>query len=235
MYRHRFVILFLLSLFFHEFSYGQIKDDTVIVTKVNGGKLGRYFHSIGFSVLTDYSIPPPIVRKYISPNGSGNDTLTYYIKRFTLNLLSITYEARCNLYDFNDRMSVSASVPFTFGFGPAEPNGLCTFTFPAIVDFNYGNHSTFNNIDDIGFHAGLGYDLLLTPLFEMEREIYKDYKRVWGSPMMRAGFKFPYHRWNAYVNAQMTLPRKYYDEEEKRYFKSHLHFKITFGVLLGYD
>jgi len=223
------LILFVLSLNLS----AQIKDE-VLETKSHVTWFEKhYFHSIGGTVLADYYIPPAVKIYFVHETNQGIDSTLYYLRNWGFNLASVTYDARLNLYDFSERMSVSFNIPVAFGFGTTEPGGACSVAFPLLLDFNYGNHSTYNNIDRIGLHAGAGYDMMLTPLFKTDK--YREIDQFWGTPMARIGVKGPWKDNNCLVDLQMSLPQKYYDDTEHQEFKQRIHFKIVIGFLLGYD
>lgn len=211
----------------------QIKDDVSASGSNTSWKEKHFFHTIGGTLLLDYYIPPAVPRYFVQETNSGLDSILYYNRNWGFNLASVTYDARINLYDINERMSVSFNVPFALGFGTTEPGGVLSFTSPMLVEFNYGMHSTYNNIDRLGFHVGAGMDVLVTPLIRVEH--WREIHRTWVVPMVRAGVKAPYKRRNGFVAVQMSLPQKYFDESEQKTFTQRVHFKLVIGMLLNYD
>ena len=105
------------------------------------------------------------------------------------------YEPRINLYDYSDKASVSLSVPFDFSLGLSvtTPNDQVNTGFFAVatgffVDANFGNHSTYNNVDMRGYSFGIGYRIHKAPLFGISDVSY-DFDRLSTGFAVRAQFK----------------------------------------------
>lgn len=192
----------------------------------------HYFHNIGFTVLIDYFSPPVMVINNVRETVHGLDTNITVRNNWGFNLLTVTYEARLNIIDLNDRASISLNVPVSLGLGYIEPGGILTLSNPVLVDFNYGCHSTYNNINKFGFHVGGGANMMLAPIIGLDAT---EINRFWIAPMVRVGVKGPYKHYNCFGYVQMNIPDYYVHPETGKRYKHREHFKIVVGLLLNYD
>lgn len=172
------------------------------------------------------------------------DTTTYGETSGGTTLVSFTYEFRYNLYHYIDKASVSTSIPIAGSLNIFEREGrMFSFTLPVFFDANYGMHSTYNNIDRIGGHIGVGYQVVFAGLIR-EAGYHNGKGSTWTQPVFRAGGKFPFHKRNCFFDMYWGLGKTYkafggYSpyNGEPLYGKvlSKLYFKIVFGWLIHYD
>ena len=99
-------------------------------------------------------------------------------------IASCAFDLRLNLVDFNDKASFSFNFPITPGLGVAKA-GFGNVYFPFMLQYNYGYHSTFNNIDHKGFTVGAGYMLIMYPIFHGDSYPTK----TWSDVVVKAGYK----------------------------------------------
>jgi hypothetical protein len=137
----------------------------------------NYFGSFSFSVLLDFVKVPDIsfrdgdTGEYISLDDEqpGSDDVLQELTGGTA-LFSGSYEARFNVKNFSDKASLSINVPVLISFSGFNVNGKtgefgCYLELPLMVGYNLGYHSTYNNIDMIGFSVAAGVKYIKLPLF----------------------------------------------------------------------
>lgn len=139
----------------------------------------HFFSGCTFAVIYDFWFAPASFDTSDTRGiGSGERDYTVF------NIASCAFDLRLNIVDFNERSSCSFNFPVTAGLG-AGGAGFGTVYFPFLLQFNYGYHSTFNNIDHKGFTVGGGYMLIKFPLFPGDRHD----TRTWGDVVVKAGYK----------------------------------------------
>ncbi len=101
------------------------------------------------------------------------DTKKYSV--FWISIMSIGYEPRLNLKNFDDKASFSISIPFDLSLGLSESSdddintGFLAASSGFFIDGNIGNHSTYNNIDKNGLSVGIGMRVTKAPLIGLGR------------------------------------------------------------------
>lgn len=193
-----------------------------------------FFHSIGGTILTEFIRPPATAYMVLNYYSTPDSIQTYHSYR-SINLFSFTYEPRINLVNIRDYASVSVATPVELALGTYEPSGGgFTLVLPAFVDFNLGDHSTYNNINSLGLHAGVGYQGLVAPLIKLyDKEKY--FPRFWGTTVFRFGIKGTIKERNYFMTTTWNIPGKIDDKYQNRVLKEKLYFKIAFGIILNYD
>lgn len=156
-----------------------------------------------------------------------------------ISLGGIGYEPRINLLDLKDKASISISVPFDFSLGlsVSEPNDAVNTGFFAasmgfFLDANYGNHSTFNNIDPTGIGFGIGWRVHKAPLIGIPDGDYK-FSRLSGGPAMRVQYKLDQkNKRNRVFYVESGIPE--YVETENGGYRANLYLMVGIGTLLDY-
>jgi len=187
------------------------------------------------------TVPPPIVKKklswmdkhYLSSftfillwdmfEYKGQTVETPYGYKEVINnregvsILSATYDARINLKNFNERSSISLNVPVTAGLsGITGGDGFFHMHLPLLVHYNYGYHSTYNNIDHHGFTIGAGAQLTLAPIIPEQNVNTLAFPMVIG----KIGYKSSLRSMTAY---DLTIG-----------FGNGYYFKFGYGIVLNY-
>jgi hypothetical protein len=160
---------------------------------------------------------------YKGPNKTVNDTTfldnAYYPKRDT-NVLVKTYHmwgfcyvtavitARINLKNYNDKSSVSLSVPLCISLGGREADlksvdennnitqnhfqnkitGLY-YRVPILISYNSGYYSTYNNTDHAGTSYGAGVQATIIPIKNALSGGYENTITTWLQPVVSVAFK----------------------------------------------
>jgi hypothetical protein len=152
----------------------------------------KFFQSIGITVFAEAFYTPAIKDTSLQGSQSNPDTNFIFRADNAVTLIGVTYDARWNLYDYEDIGSVSVSVPVAFSLNFYEYEGMCTMVLPVFLDANYGMHSTYNNIDSWGGHIGFGYQLVTGPMFK--RHDFDIETTPYFQPVARIGVKGPMGR-----------------------------------------
>jgi hypothetical protein len=225
-------LLVVLGHLFALMCYGQSEEEPV------AAKPQRFFPTFGITVLFEGIYEEAWVDTLVRYNNpSSSDTTIIHETNSSITLVSVTFDPRVNLIDFNDQMSLSMNFPIEFAFNAWQSDGLFTFVVPAMLDFNYGCHSTYNNIDRWGGHIGLGYQMVTGPIF-----FRRSYDHMYYQPVMRIGVKGPLRKnKNCYMDFYWGFGKFYnnvqpnYVPHDNKIAPSKLYAKIVFGWLLNYD
>lgn len=156
-----------------------------------------------------------------------------------ISLGGIGYEPRINLVDLQDKASISISVPFDFSLGlsVSEPDDVVNTGFFAasmgfFLDANYGNHSTFNNIDPTGIGLGIGWRVHKAPLIGISDGDYR-FSRLSGGPAMRVQYKLDQkNKRNRVFYLESGIPE--YVETESGGYRANRYLILGMGTLLNY-
>lgn len=166
------------------------------------------------------------------------DPITYY------SIASFEYGLRYNLLNVKDNFSISFNL---------RPSGnLCVggitvasmFTLPIGFDFNFFNHSTFNNTDDNGFSLGGGIKINRFPNsrnFDPEKYLYLDVKNFWMEYYVRFEAKYRKYKYRnnnsryGYTAIQFGFrPREIQLLNGQIKPVRDMSVKIIFGKILNY-
>lgn len=237
----RVVGFFLFFFFLSELSLAQLDSlykwrEREIVTNKDSLSVAKkdFFHQIGATLLLDWGTGNPSGRyNYIFANGNRRDSIPEANDYITLGAL--TYEPRCNLFNYSDFFSISFNLPTTAQFCIyTKHEGVFGFRTVPMIDLNLFNHSTFNNLSRFGITVGGGYALNLSPLFFFEYSRLTNDKKFWASPVVRAGLKFPFRGRNCFLNFMYGFPSEKETKGQYKYSKG-LMCVFTAGIILNYD
>lgn len=130
----------------------------------------------------------------------------------------VIYSFRYNFLEINKEQSLSLEIPITLGltFGAYKNNevpstdGYGSFNIPLLLQFNYGNGSTYKSTHNTGFVFGFGFEYNFNPLFATidteekpsEGDVlyytsgkYYEYTKInkmWVAPVVQVGIRY----WN---------------------------------------
>lgn len=149
------------------------------------------------------------------------------------------YEPRVNLYDIKDQASISLSIPFDFSLGLAvsTPNdavntGFFAVSTGAFLDFNLGNHATYNNISKRGYSVGVGYRVHKAPLLGIS-DTNDKFSRLSVGPAVRFQYKRDFSNANNKVTyIEAGIPESFVYGGEKHIANTYILFGL--GRLLNY-
>ncbi len=152
-----------------------------------------------------------------------------------VSIVNIGYNARFNIKDFDDKASIALTAPvdLSLGLGISYPNdyvntGFLTLASGLFIDFNYGYHSTYNNIDKSGFTVGLGMRVFKTPLFGISEDQDTKFQRLSFGPAVRAELKFDdANDLNRAYYLELGIPSRFDYEGEKYLSNTYVNFGIS--------
>lgn len=228
------LILFILLTFIVSAGYTQTENDTEKLSfmrrnffQVFGGSV---FFEGGYTPFYNDSIEIPDPNNY-----NQNITVRDHHSNSYVTLFCFEYEPRLNLFNYKDFFSISFNMPFISGIQFFDNDGFGAFKNAYIIDFNFFNHSTYNNINEWGGHIGTGLQMTVGPI------LYKgDLKtdRVWTNWIIRGGLKFPFRSRYTFVDFAFG-PGKIIKNDptfnDGRSAISKLYFGLYAGILLGYE
>jgi hypothetical protein len=163
----------------------------------------KFFMALTTSTYTDIIISP--LRYHYSGTTNtdtlGNPTFTsvpYQTQQF--NIISLGFEPRFNLKEFDENSSLSLSVPISFGIGSSYSaagdnlivrgiEGFGSIQIPLLLKLNLGNGSTYRTQNDFGFNAGLGFEYNKVGLIKVSSEP-NSFNRGFILPSVSAGITF---------------------------------------------
>lgn len=195
----------------------------------------NFFHSIGGTAFLESNRSAAYGTYKRLPQ--SQDTAIDYEGVISVNILTVTYDPRINLVHYRDFASLSFNMPVEFALSVWEPyDSHGTFVLPAFIDLNLFNHSTYNNIDSWGGHAGIGYQYSFGPLIPRAGYAFYDtYERKWSTLVFRAGIKGPFRDKNCFLTVTWNIPHKFMDDYDHVKMTDRFYFKIAAGILLNYD
>lgn len=156
-----------------------------------------------------------------------------------ISLGGIGYEPRINLYDMSDKASISLSVPvdFSLGLSVTTPDDAVNTGFFAVstgffLDANFGNHSTYNNVDMRGYAFGIGYRIHKAPLFGISDVSY-DYQKFSTGLAIRFQYKRDTRNdMNKVMYFETGIPQQFTYEDETHVANTYI--LVGFGRILNY-
>jgi hypothetical protein len=198
----------------------------------------NFFHVLGGSAVFEGGYTPFFYDSIRVPdpnNSSQNITIAQAHSYSYITLICIEYEPRINFFNYKDFFSISFNMPVIAGVQCFNNDGFLAFKNAYLIDFNFFNHSTYNNINKWGGHFGSGLQMTVGPL------IYEgtlETKRVWTNWILRGGVKFPFKGQNSFMDfafgpGKIVKKDAYYTGSEAAISK--LYFGIYIGILLGYE
>lgn len=191
-------------------------------------KRENYFHSIGFSSVMSFGYTPAKVTSLTNPYLESGTYLT---------LASCFYEPRYNFYEFNDRLSLSASSPIEAGLNifTGGDGGMFGIHVPLLCDINYMMHATMSNVDKYGVQLSAGLIGHYGPIIAMFGNY--NFQRTWINPAVRAAFKFPYKGKNMYCSALYGFGNyiTQYNGIANEVLTEKMTFSLSVGYLLSYE
>lgn len=184
------------------------------------------FFSGGMVILSEQFTSPAKVTQSVN-SGEAYEDIEFVSG---LTLFGLVYELKFNLFDIRDYFSVSINSPLTIGGSviSGQKDGFGHMVLPAMLDFNFFNHSTFNNINKLGLHFGGGKQLGIAPLLG-------ESSTNWLDTVIRLGIKFPYKGSNSYLNLTYGFGEKisYQGRTREKQFRNQ-YIKLSGGRLIGY-
>jgi hypothetical protein len=200
--------------------------------------LNNFFISAGFSPfisLHKYS--------YIDTYMDGADVIESVETKSAFSVLDIELNLRYNLFNHHDNFSISTTFSPSFALigDGASSVGINT---PIGIDFNFFNHSTFNNIDNLGFSISGG---LIRHNFVADKGEALASNFKWNDLFGR--FTFKYRKYKASFSTNYKPNKYYYSYFAIQYGSSNQtltmtngtestnkfnHFKIVFGKIFRY-
>lgn len=149
------------------------------------------------------------------------------------------YEPRVNLYDIKDQASISVSVPLDFSLGlaittpdDAVNTGFFAVSTGAFIDFNLGNHSTYNNISKRGYSIGIGFRVHKAPLFGIS-DTNDKFSKLSTGPAIRFQYKRDFSNANNKVTyIELGIPERFMHNDDSYVANTYVLFGL--GKLLNY-
>jgi hypothetical protein len=162
---------------------------------------------------------------------------------FMVSIINVGYNARINILDFNEQSSLSFSTPidFSIGLGISTPDngvktGFATLSGASYLDFNYGFHSTYNNVQTKGLTAGIGIRTFLSPLVgyaaTLESDRYK-YQTLSYGPAVRFSYKKDHAaESNVILTLETGIPSSFVEKGER--YISNVYINFSVGTAINY-
>jgi len=200
-----------------------------------------FFISGGLSIATDVLITES---KLEEMNGYS---MNY--QHLQLNYTTLMLNGRMNIISIGESASLSVSTIPSVGFGMAYEifDGGSWYSLgasvPAFVEFNFGNASQYNAVQDFGVVVGVGYEynvypLLAYPVSETQIEAH-EYRKIWSQPVFECGLRY-YNKKNRVKEVNFKLG---YGDKGKDFIifggntelsKQVLSFRISFIRFFNY-
>jgi hypothetical protein len=151
-----------------------------------------FFVSGGVSIATDVIITDS---KFQDMNGYS---LNY--QHLQWNYTTLMLDGRMNLFTIGNSSSVSISTIPSVGFGMAYEiyDGGTWYSLgagvPAFLEYNFGNASQYNALQNFGFVVGLGYEyhiypLIAYPVSETHLNV-SEFRKIWSQPVFELGLRY---------------------------------------------
>lgn len=127
------------------------------------------------------------------------DTAVPFQTRY-ISFISLGFEPRYNIYEFNDEMALGLAMPMTIGFGQAFPHnqdvagakGFGNLQIPLLARLYFGTNSTYNSASDyLGVSAGAGFEYNKLAIINTDEDNrIKDANRGWIMPTFSVSVHF---------------------------------------------
>ncbi len=126
------------------------------------------------------------------------DTAVPFQTRY-ISFVSIGFEPRYNIHEFNENVSIGIAMPATIGFGQAYPHnndvsgarGFGNVQVPLLAKLYFGTNATYDSKADFGFSAGAGveYNKLALIATDEDKRV-KEANRGWIMPTFSGSVHF---------------------------------------------
>ncbi|NUM30918.1 MAG: hypothetical protein HUU47_01160 [Bacteroidetes bacterium] len=161
----------------------------------------KFFIAFTTSTYTDILITPLKLHWDFTGNtdNQGNKKYDYIpYQSMQTNIVSIGFEPRYNLKEFDENNSFSVSIPFSFGLGSSYSaanddlqvkgnEGFGSLQFPILFKYNTGNGATYKTQKDFGFNIGAGVEFSKVGIINMTATSNK-YNKFFALPCATLGF-----------------------------------------------
>lgn len=175
-------LLFALLLFSFVLNAQNTKDESDENSKSGKSDFEKkFFMAVTTSTYTDILITPLKYHWDFTGNTDalGNkkyDFIPY--QSIQTNIVSIGFEPRYNIKEFDDNNSFSVSIPFSFGIGSSYSaagddlkvkgaEGFGSIQFPILFKINTGNGATYKTQKDFGLNFGAGIEFSKVGIINM--------------------------------------------------------------------
>ena len=164
---------------------------------------------------------------------------SFEVSTLVISLGGVGYEPRLNIYNYQDKASISLSVPvdFSLGLSITTPDdgvntGFFALSSGLMLDANFGNHSTYNNVNRRGYAIGVGYRLHKAPLFGFRDRDYR-FSRISGGFTVRFQYKDDQKNGkNKVYYFETGIPTSYTNDDTKYTANAFIIFGL--GKVIGY-
>lgn len=193
------------------------------------------FLSVGYITFSETFISPTIL---VLDPPLGTFCEEEKVSASAITLIGVVIDIKYNLFDIRDYFSVSVNSPIVLGgsyFVNKSVIGFGHIAVPLMLDLNFFNHSTYNNINDFGFHVGIGRQRMMGPLFGSDDT--NPAPDSWTDTVFRMGLKFPYKGLNSYLNVTYGwggTSRYSRCDDKKVFLPGSEYFRLSFGTIIGY-
>lgn len=137
------------------------------------------------------------------PDGSGGfiqtpDTAVPFQTRY-ISFISLGFEPRLNILEFDKEMALGIAMPITIGFGQAFPHnqdvagakGFGNIQVPILARMYFGTNSTYESTSELGISAGAGFEYNKLAIINTDGDNrIKDANRGWIMPTFSASVHF---------------------------------------------
>ena len=162
----------------------------------------RSFHSLGYSVYTDFVSTPRTIYSYWDPNAvigyttAGNPitgkTISKVNQDYGFSYFTFFYRYRYNLKEYNDNRSLGISVTPALGLSLSWEEGVGYFNLPIQLELAFGAGSTYNSTSEKGGYIGAGLEINKFPLFYPGGSWENGPQTLWMQPVLSTGLRY----WN---------------------------------------
>lgn len=118
-------------------------------------------------------------------------------RTISVSVASFAMDARFNVLEIGNALSIAPETGFSIGFGVTVPEGgttgnygFGTLSIPGLLTFNLGTSATQETDFPVGLVFGLGWEGNVTPIINTEPEPLKQSPRFWIIPAYKIGLRF---------------------------------------------